>query len=52
MKTKKGDLTWEMIGRLLIGLVVLAVILVIIFSSKEQMATLAVKIKSLLRFGV
>ena len=52
MRTKKGELTWEMIGRLLIGLLVLTVILIILFGSKEQMATLAVKIKSLLRFGV
>jgi len=51
MKTKKGELTWEMIGRLLIGLLVLVVMLIIIFASKEQMATLAIKIKSLLRFG-
>jgi hypothetical protein len=51
-KLKKGNLTWDEIGKLLIFIVVLIVILVIVWIFKDKLLSLLDKFKTLLLGGL
>ena len=48
---KKGDLTWDTIGKILIALAILVFIILMIFLLKDKSYSLLDRIKDILAFG-